>query len=290
MHMIQGSSSSSSSSMYSTLSKDDNFVFFSEDSSCPDHSNLHLGLALTLSPSPIPLYARILTSKDFPSSSASSSSSSSSLNRKSNVTSGNKRVADSVVSTNGSGQVVGWPPLRTYRMNSLNHNSKLPDAEVIKYMVDKSKSNIAVESSSDKSITAKQKENLRSSLFVKVNKDGTPIGRKIDLSAYSSYETLARTLEDMFNEPTTVTTCKGSNGEGHGITAGMDGQSKLLDGSSNFVLTYEDGEGDWMLVGDVPWWMFLSSVRRLRIMRTYKTNGLAPRFEEKSRRLKNKPI
>lgn len=29
--------------------------------------------------------------------------------------------------------------------------------------------------------------------------------------------------------------------------------SKLLDGLSEFVLTYEDKEGDWMLVGDVPW-------------------------------------
>lgn len=29
--------------------------------------------------------------------------------------------------------------------------------------------------------------------------------------------------------------------------------SKLLDGSSEFVLTYEDKDGDWMLVGDVPW-------------------------------------
>ncbi|OIV92092.1 hypothetical protein TanjilG_27247 [Lupinus angustifolius] len=250
MHMMQGSSSS----IYSTLSKDDNFVFSSEDSSCPDESNLHLGLGLSLSPSPIAPYAGILSAKDFPSSSASSSSSSSSLNRKSNVTYGNKRGADSVVSTNGSRQVVGWPPLRTYRMNSLNNNSKLPDAEVIKSMVDKSKSNVAVESSIDKNIIAKEKENFKSSLFVKVNKDGVPIGRKVDLSAHCSYETLARTLEDMFNEPTTVTACIGSNGEGHGITAGTDGQSKLLDGSSNFVLTYEDGEGDWMLVGDVPWW------------------------------------
>lgn len=29
--------------------------------------------------------------------------------------------------------------------------------------------------------------------------------------------------------------------------------SNLLDGSSEFVLTYEDKDGDWMLVGDVPW-------------------------------------
>lgn len=27
----------------------------------------------------------------------------------------------------------------------------------------------------------------------------------------------------------------------------------LVDGSSEYVLTYEDKEGDWMLVGDVPW-------------------------------------
>jgi len=29
--------------------------------------------------------------------------------------------------------------------------------------------------------------------------------------------------------------------------------SKLLGGSSDYVLTYEDRDGDWMLVGDVPW-------------------------------------
>lgn len=29
--------------------------------------------------------------------------------------------------------------------------------------------------------------------------------------------------------------------------------SQLLGGSSEFVLTYEDKDGDWMLVGDVPW-------------------------------------
>lgn len=29
--------------------------------------------------------------------------------------------------------------------------------------------------------------------------------------------------------------------------------SKLWDGSSEFALTYEDKDGDLMLVGDVPW-------------------------------------
>ncbi|KAJ9566953.1 hypothetical protein OSB04_002919 [Centaurea solstitialis] len=36
---------------------------------------------------------------------------------------------------------------------------------------------------------------------------------------------------------------------------------------SEYKPTYEDKDGDWMLVGDVPWEMFLSSCRRLRIMK-----------------------
>ena len=39
---------------------------------------------------------------------------------------------------------------------------------------------------------------VKSSLFVKVNMDGVAIGRKVDLNAHPSYESLARTLEDMF--------------------------------------------------------------------------------------------
>lgn len=31
------------------------------------------------------------------------------------------------------------------------------------------------------------------------------------------------------------------------------GPARLLGSLSDFILTYEDKEGDWMLVGDVPW-------------------------------------
>ncbi|OWM63290.1 hypothetical protein CDL15_Pgr022035 [Punica granatum] len=102
--------------------------------------------------------------------------------------------------------------------------------------------------------------NLR---FVKVCVDGIPIGRKVDLNAHSSYETLAQAIEDMFFGPTSSIEKEQVNRP-----------SKLLDGSSDFVLTYEDKQGDKMLVGDVPWRMFLSSVIRLRIMRTSEANGL----------------
>ncbi|KAI3676855.1 hypothetical protein L1987_86469 [Smallanthus sonchifolius] len=43
--------------------------------------------------------------------------------------------------------------------------------------------------------------------------------------------------------------------------------SWLLDGSSEFVLTYEDKEGDWMLVGDVPWRATLGMLASVTVRR-----------------------
>lgn len=84
-------------------------------------------------------------------------------------------------------QVVGWPPIRSYRKNSLQ---------------------------------------LREA-YVKVSVDGAPYLRKIDLKVYNSYPELIKALEKMFN------------------LANING--------SDFAPTYEDKDGDWMLVGDVPW-------------------------------------
>lgn len=44
--------------------------------------------------------------------------------------------------------------------------------------------------------------------FVKVNMDGLPIGRKVDLSSHNCYETLAKILEEMFFKSTKTTNCK----------------------------------------------------------------------------------
>lgn len=44
-----------------------------------------------------------------------------------------------------------------------------------------------------------------------------------------------------------------SNVQELGVMSETTSSSRLLDGSSEFVLTYEDKDGDWMLVGDVPW-------------------------------------
>lgn len=39
-----------------------------------------------------------------------------------------------------------------------------------------------------------QKKNL----FVKINMDGVPIGRKVDLTAYDSYEKLSTAVDQLF--------------------------------------------------------------------------------------------
>nr|XP_007135710.1 hypothetical protein PHAVU_010G151700g [Phaseolus vulgaris]ESW07704.1 hypothetical protein PHAVU_010G151700g [Phaseolus vulgaris] len=42
---------------------------------------------------------------------------------------------------------------------------------------------------------------------------------------------------------------------------------------SEHVPIYEDKDGDWMLVGDVPWEMFVESCKRLRIMKRADAKG-----------------
>lgn len=43
---------------------------------------------------------------------------------------------------------------------------------------------------------------------------------------------------------------------------------------SEHALTYEDKDGDWMLAGDVPWDMFITSCKRMRIMKASEAKGL----------------
>ncbi|OMO98142.1 AUX/IAA protein [Corchorus capsularis] len=289
-----GGGGSESGSM-STVSREENMVVSSEDSSYPDESGLELGLGLSLGGFKVNQvskgggqYARILTAKDLPSvvssaggsassslsPSSSSSSSSSSLSR-ANITAGTKRTADSVAAAIGSSQVVGWPPIRAYRMNSMVNQAKAVATEGFNATEENHKSETSmVEKNTIGSYQSSGNAKIRKSLFVKVNMDGIPIGRKVDLNAHESYEKLAKTLEDMFLKTNTSVNPVVSRAREHGLMNQITRPSKLLDGSSDFVLTYEDKEGDWMLVGDVPWEMFLTSVKRLRIMRTSEATGL----------------
>ncbi|KAB5557510.1 hypothetical protein DKX38_008419 [Salix brachista] len=122
-------------------------------------------------------------------------------------------------------QVVGWPPIRSYRKNCL-----------------RAKKNDQVDGAG---------------MYVKVSVDGAPYLRKIDLKVYKSYPELLETLENMFK-----------------LTIGEYSEKEGYNGS-DFAPTYEDKDGDWMLVGDVPWDMFISSCKRLRIMKGSEARGLS---------------
>ncbi|XP_043692670.1 auxin-responsive protein IAA16-like [Telopea speciosissima] len=147
-------------------------------------------------------------------------------------------------------QVVGWPPVRSFRKNilSVQKNNTSEDSE---------KAN-------------------GSAAFVKVSMDGAPYLRKVDLKMYKSYQELSDALGKMFSSFTI-----GNYGP-QGMKDFMN-ESKLMDllNGSEYVPTYEDKDGDWMLVGDVPWEMFVDSCKRLRIMKGSEAIGLAPRAVEK---------
>ncbi|CAK7348548.1 unnamed protein product [Dovyalis caffra] len=98
-------------------------------------------------------------------------------------------------------------------------------------------------------LASEENECNSATFFVKVYMEGIPIGRKLNLLAHEGYQDLVQTLDQMFN------------------TSILWPEMDVENSEQCHVLTYEDKEGDWLIVGDVPWEMFLPSVRRLKITR-----------------------
>ncbi|KAK1360139.1 Auxin-responsive protein [Heracleum sosnowskyi] len=95
-----------------------------------------------------------------------------------------------------------------------------------------------------KSITMSQR-------YVKVAVDGAPYLRKVDLQSYDSYDQLLSALQELFGCFTETTENKFVD---------------IVNRTVEYVPTYEDKDGDWMLLGDVPWKMFAQSCKRIRLM------------------------
>jgi auxin-responsive protein IAA len=72
-------------------------------------------------------------------------------------------------------QVVGWPPVRNYRKNTL------------------------AASASKSKAPAEEAASGGGPMYVKVSMDGAPYLRKVDIKMYSSYEDLSAALEKMFS-------------------------------------------------------------------------------------------
>ncbi|KAJ0724757.1 putative transcription factor interactor and regulator AUX-IAA family [Helianthus annuus] len=52
-----------------------------------------------------------------------------------------------------------------------------------------------------------------------------------------------------------------------------------------YVSMYEDKFGDWMLVGDVPWKMFVETCKRIRLMRRSEAINAPPRTSSRGSNL-----
>lgn len=78
-------------------------------------------------------------------------------------------------------QVVGWPPVRSYRKNVM--------------AVQKS----TTEEKSEKSAVTGNSMISTAAAFVKVSMDGAPYLRKVDLKVYKSYQELSDALAKMFS-------------------------------------------------------------------------------------------
>ncbi|CAM0882789.1 unnamed protein product [Alopecurus aequalis] len=146
--------------------------------------------------------------------------------------------------------VVGWPPIRDIRkkLASSSVPKKLPEPQ-------------------NGEAEAKAGLSCKNSPLVKINMDGIPIGRKFNLAACDSYERLSVAVKGLFHGFIEAQR-EASNAER--AEQGVDEKifSQLLDGSGEYTLVYEDNEGDRMLVGDVPWNVFVSTAKRLRVLRS----------------------
>uniref|UniRef100_A0A6M2F6N1 Auxin-responsive protein n=1 Tax=Populus davidiana TaxID=266767 RepID=A0A6M2F6N1_9ROSI len=138
-------------------------------------------------------------------------------------------------------QIVGWPPIRSYRKNNLQP----------------------------------KKAEAAAGMYVKVSVDGAPYLRKIDLKVYKGYPELLKALENMFKLTIGKNILINMHVQLYVLiilmmkSVTMPGEYSEREGykGSEYAPTYEDKDGDWMLIGDVPWDMFLSSCKKLRIIK-----------------------
>ncbi|XP_038696757.1 auxin-responsive protein IAA29-like [Tripterygium wilfordii] len=128
------------------------------------------------------------------------------------------------------GSLVGWPPIKCcWKKKKLFRDNYDRESEEINSMTQETSG----------SFNGRLQSN---SMYVKVKLEGVGIARKIDLSLHHSYQTLTDTLLSMFD------ICN--------------------DNYRNYMLAYEDKEGDWLLADEhVPWRVFVGSVERLKLLR-----------------------
>ncbi|CAN6467774.1 unnamed protein product [Victoria cruziana] len=88
----------------------------------------------------------------------------------------------------------------------------------------------------------------------KVHKQGSALGRSVDLTKFNGYKELILELDRMF-----------------------EFSGDLADPSKGWQVVYTDNEGDMMLVGDDPWLEFCAIVRKISIHTREEVQNMKPR-------------
>jgi auxin-responsive protein IAA len=126
--------------------------------------------------------------------------------------------------------VVGWPPVRSYR-KSCFQQAKQQAVSSSSKAADKEDAAAPAPSCTASAAASNATASAGAGSFVKVSMDGAPYLRKLDLRMYKGYRELREALEAMF------------------VSSGSANNNNNL---SEFAVTYQDKDGDLMLVGDVP--------------------------------------
>ncbi|AQK64192.1 Auxin-responsive protein IAA12 [Zea mays] len=163
----------------------------------------------------------------------------------------NKRDAEAAPPA-AKAPVVGWPPVRSYR-KSCFQQAKQQAVSSSSKAADKEDAAAPAPSCTASAAASNATASAGAGSFVKVSMDGAPYLRKLDLRMYKGYRELREALEAMF------------------VSSGSANNNNNL---SEFAVTYQDKDGDLMLVGDVPFEMFASTCRKLRIMKRSEATGL----------------
>ncbi|XP_068332357.1 auxin-responsive protein IAA28-like isoform X3 [Pyrus communis] len=159
--------------------------------------------------------------------------------------------------------VVGWPPIRSSRKNLAIRSSSSSFANPAADSESPNETSKEGNGKSDSSTYSKHH------MFVKINMEGVPIGRKINLKAYDSYEKLSFAIYELFQAQRVCCGVEKEDKKGE-----TKSKAESLHGNGEYTLLYEDNEGDRMLVGDVPWNMFASTAKRLRVLKSSQPSTL----------------
>ncbi|XP_052135188.1 auxin-responsive protein IAA27 [Oryza glaberrima] len=182
------------------------------------------------------------------------------------------RAAATVISLPAA---VGWPPVHTSRRNlvaTINNVLKPDTTAAVKPDRPTQATAMFAADETTAAAAAATEASRTLNMFAKVHMDGYKVGRKINLRAHRNYDSLCRVLTKMTHNFFCPADYSSTN-------KGEEDCAK----SDEFIFLYEDFEGDRMLVGDVPWELFLASAKRL-----YIAKNPAPRNKEHAEIAKRK--